>query len=83
MSDLKQQITKVTLEEEFLQSGLKRAKETYNAKQNQHNVGEYNLFVLAWVVDCFEKLLKIQKDILSSITAIQGMLSNPGMFQGN
>lgn len=76
-SDLQQQVTEVTADKEFLQAGLRKAKEIYETKRKQHNVGEQNLFALAWNVDGYEKLLKMQGDILSLVGTIRGMIASP------
>ena len=67
MFDLNQQLAEIDAEKAFLQDGCEKAKETYETKRKQHHVGEESLFALAWEIDGFEKLIKLQDDVVAVI----------------
>ena len=73
--DLEQQVAEINAEKGFLQDGCKKAKETYESKRKQPNVGEQSLFALAWEVNEFEKLLKIQGDVqCTTVQSVKEMI---------
>ena len=72
--DLNQQLAEIDAEKAFLKNGCKKAKETYEAKRKQHHVGEQSLFALAWEVDGFDKLIKVQDDVVAMIHSIKEMM---------
>ena len=72
--DLNQQLAEIDAEKAFLKHSLKKAKETYETKRKQHHVGEQSLFALAWEIDGFEQLIKIQDDVVEMIHSIQEIM---------
>ena len=74
MFDLNRQLAEIDAEKAFLQDGCEKAKETYETKRKQHHVGEQSLFTLAWEIDGFEKLIKLQDDVVAMIHSIQEMM---------
>ena len=47
LQDLQHLVSELDAEKAFLRDGCQQAKETYEAKRKQHNVGEQSLFALA------------------------------------
>ena len=63
LRDLEEQVQNINGEREILQDGRQKAKDTYEAKRKQRNMGEQSLFALAWEVYGFDKLIRMQDDI--------------------
>ena len=86
-SDLQKQLQKMENEREFLIGGLRKSKDTYEAKRKLLNVSEDSLFALAWEMEGFSKLLEksnnIQTDVGNILERIDGPVNERGNVQAD
>ena len=83
VADIRQLLTTLQDDAQFLEGGLQESTETYEKKRKQSNVPEANLFALAWEVNAYETLKSLNVEISGPCKEILNRCLGPHNQRGN